>query len=66
MTDTTLDTASTVAEFCRRHRLSKATVYRMARRGELRLTRYGARTTRVLARDEAAWLERCRAGDRTA
>lgn len=60
----TPESASTVAEFCTRHRINKATLYRMAKRGELRLTRYGQRMTRILASDEADWLARCRAGGR--
>ncbi|WPL17346.1 DNA binding domain, excisionase family [Thiorhodovibrio winogradskyi] len=58
---TALEPASTVTEFAARYRLHRSTVYALAKRGELRLTRLGGRATRILASDERAWLQTRRA-----
>ena len=46
----------TVREFCDRFKLSPATAYRLANRGELRLLKLG-RHTRISIRDARAWAD---------
>lgn len=50
------DTFITVRDFCERFKLSPATAYRLANRGELRLLKVG-RHTRISMRDARAWAD---------
>jgi excisionase family DNA binding protein len=54
------DSFLTVREFCDRFKLSPATTYRLAGRGELRLLKLG-RHTRISMRDARAWADGLRA-----
>jgi excisionase family DNA binding protein len=47
----------TIAEACRRLKVTRATLYRWARRGRLRLFRLGERTTRLRREDVEALLQ---------
>lgn len=46
----------TVREFCERFKISPATTYRLAGRGQLRLLKLG-RHTRIRVRDARAWAD---------
>jgi excisionase family DNA binding protein len=46
--------------FAQKYGIARQTVYAWARRGELRLTKVGPGTTRILREDEDSWLERRR------
>lgn len=46
----------TVNEFCQRFRVSRASVYRMAAAGKLRLLKIGA-ATRISEAEAARWLQ---------
>lgn len=54
------DAFLTIRDFCERFKLSPATAYRLAGRGELRLLKVG-RHTRISVRDARAWAESLRA-----
>jgi excisionase family DNA binding protein len=54
------DAFLTIRDFCERFKVSPATAYRLAGRGELRLLKVG-RHTRISVRDARAWAESLRA-----
>jgi excisionase family DNA binding protein len=54
------DAFLTIRDFCERFKLSPATAYRLAGRGELRLLKVG-RHTRISVRDARVWAGSLRA-----
>jgi len=52
----TEDQILTVDEFCDRYRIHPATFYRQSKRGKMPLAFKVGGATRILARDEQAWL----------
>jgi predicted DNA-binding transcriptional regulator AlpA len=57
-----LQTAITVAEFCGKYRIDRATYYRNAKRGRMpRAIKVGG-CTRILVSDEQEWLAQQRRG----
>jgi len=56
-------TSSTIADFCKRHDISKPTFYRMQKKGKMpRTVRIGA-YQRITAEDEQAWMDSLRETD---
>jgi predicted DNA-binding transcriptional regulator AlpA len=55
-----MHSALTIAEFCDKYRINRATYYRNAKLGRMPPAIKVGSSTRILASDEGAWLERQR------
>lgn len=51
-----MNPASSIAEFCKRYKICRTTVYNEARRGRLKIRKLGARSL-IMLDDERDWLK---------